>query len=110
MQITMKYGRKGLPIELPDGLKVDVIRKKAMPILKDPEAALRFGLSHPVGCRPLAKEVKGIKDICIAICDITRPVPHGIVLPVLIQELIGAGVSPTSITFTANISRRKKRH
>jgi nickel-dependent lactate racemase len=94
----MKYGKKGLPIELPDGLKVDVIRKKTMPILKDPVAALRFGLSHPVGCQPLAKEVKGIKSICIAICDITRPVPHRIVLPVLIRELIDAGVNPASIT------------
>ena len=98
MQITMKYGRKGLPIELPEGLKVDVIRKRAMPVLKDPEAALRFALSHPVGCPPLANEVKGIKSICIAICDITRPVPHGIVLPILLRELIDAGVSPASIT------------
>ena len=98
MQIVMKYGRKGLPIELPDGLKVEVIKKKAMPILKDPAAALRSVLSHPVGCKPLSKEVKGIKNICIAICDITRPVPHGTVLPVLIQELIDAGVSPASIT------------
>ncbi len=98
MQITMKYGRKGLPIELPDGLKVDVIRKKAMPILEDPAAAVKFGISHPVGCRPLAKEVKGAKSICIAICDITRPVPNGIVLPVLIRELIDAGVKPASIT------------
>ncbi len=94
----MKYGRKGLTLLLPDGLKVDVIRKKAMPILKDPEAALRFGLSDPVGCRPLADEVKGIESICIAICDITRPVPHGVVLPVLVREVIDAGVSPASIT------------
>ncbi len=98
MQIVMKYGRKGLPVELPDGLRVDVIRKKAMPNLKDPAAALRFGLSHPVGCQPLAKEVQGIKSICIVICDITRPVPNGIVLPVLLRELIDAGVNPASIT------------
>jgi nickel-dependent lactate racemase len=98
MQITMKYGKKGLPIELPEGLKVDIIRKKAMRILQDPAAAVKFALSHPDGCKSLAQEAKGIKNICIAICDITRPVPHDTVLPVLIRELIDAGLSPASIT------------
>jgi nickel-dependent lactate racemase len=98
MQITMKYGKRGLPLEIPDGLEADVIRKKEMPVLEDPAAAVRLALLNPVGCRPLPQEVKGIKNVCIAICDITRPVPNGIVLPVLIQELIDAGVDPASIT------------
>ncbi len=98
MQIVMKYGKKGLPVELPGGLEADVIRKKGMPVLQDPAAELRSSLSHPVGCRPLTEEAKGIKNICIAICDITRPVPNGVVLPVLIQELMNAGVDPASIT------------
>jgi len=98
MQITMKYGKRGLPLEIPDGLEADVIRKKGMPMLEDPAAAVRLALSHPVGCRPLAQEVRGIKNVCIAICDITRPVPNGILLPVLIQELMSAGVDPASIT------------
>lgn len=98
MQIVMKYGKKGLPVELPGGLEADIIRKKGMPVLHDPVAELRSSLSHPVGCRPLTEEIKGIKNVCIAICDITRPVPNGVVLPVLIQELMDAGVDPASIT------------
>ena len=98
MQIVMKYGKKGLPVDLPDGLEANVIRKKGMPVLQDPAAELRSSLSHPVGCKPLTEEVRGIKNVCIAICDITRPVPNGIVLPVLIQDLMDAGVDPASIT------------
>lgn len=98
MQIVMKYGKNGLPVDLPGDLETDVIRKKGMPVLQDPVAELRSSLSHPVGCKPLTEEIKGIKNVCIAICDITRPVPNGVVLPVLIQELMDTGVDPAFIT------------
>ncbi len=48
MQITMKYEKKGLPIDFPDGLKVDAIRKKAMPIPKYPEKGLWINFIRPV--------------------------------------------------------------
>jgi lactate racemase len=98
MQIVMKYGKTGLPLKLPDDLKTDVIQKRKMPIFNDPESAVRRALSFPVGCQPLSQEAKGCKSVCILICDITRPVPHTIVLPVLIQELIRIGFSSDSIT------------
>jgi lactate racemase len=98
MQIVMKYGKTGLPLKLPDDLKIQVIQKREMPIFNDPESAVRRALSFPVGCRPLSQEAKGCKSVCILICDITRPVPNSIVLPVLIQELIRIGFSSDSIT------------
>jgi len=98
MRIVMRYGKTGLPIDIPDSLEVDIIRKKVMPILKDPEGAVRSAFSQPVGCKQLIEEAKRCKSICILICDNTRPVPNSIVLPVLIQELIKAGVKPASIT------------
>ena len=41
MQIELSYGRGTLPLQLPDGLEVTVIRKPAMPLLADPEGAVR---------------------------------------------------------------------
>ena len=35
--------------------------------------------------------------MCILICDITRPVPNGMVLPILVDVLMEAGVAPASI-------------
>lgn len=98
MRVVMKYGKRGFPLDLPDDLEVTIIQKKVMPILKDPEGAVRSAFSQPVGCKQLIEEAKGCKSICILICDNTRPVPNSIVLPVLIQELIKAGVKPASIT------------
>jgi lactate racemase len=98
MRIMMRYGRKGLALDLPDELKVTVIKKRKMPVLKDPEGEVLYALRHPVGSKSLAEEAGGCKKVCILICDITRPVPNGIILPVLVRELMDAGVPPDAIT------------
>ena len=98
MHCVMKYGKDGITIDLPDDLGVVIIRKQVMPILNDPKATLRSALTNPIGCKPLYEEAISCRSACILICDITRPVPNGHVLPVLIQELIGAGIKPDAIT------------
>ena len=98
MRIMMRYGRHGLPVDLPDDLDVTVLRKPEMPILKEPREAVRAALTRPVGCRPLMEEARGKMRVSILICDITRPVPNGTVLPILVDALMEAGVAPASIT------------
>ena len=98
MRVVMRYGRKGLTLDLPDGLDVEVIRKKAMPVLPDPETAVASALLNPVGCASLFDEARQCRSACILICDITRPVPNGTVLPTLVTELMRAGIKPQVIT------------
>ena len=98
MRIDMKYGKQGLALDLPDSLAVEVIRKKDMPVLADPTAALREAFAGPVGSRSLEEEARNCRSACILICDITRPVPNGTVLPVLIDKLIQSGMDPAAIT------------
>jgi len=98
MRIVMRYGKKGLTLDLPDGLDVTFIRKKAMPVLKDPEVDVKSALVNPVGCNSLYEEARQCRSACILICDITRPVPNGTVLPTLVKELIRAGIKPQAIT------------
>jgi lactate racemase len=98
MRIVMRYGKDGFPLDLPDDLEVTLIRKKAMPVLENPGAAVQSAFSKPVACKPLKEEAKGCRSACILICDITRPVPNGLVLPPLVRELIEAGISPGAIT------------
>ena len=92
MQFNLNYGRQGLLLNLPDDWQIDVVRKKAMPVLDDPADAVRRALENPVGCGGLAAEAAGKKSVCILMCDITRPVPNGLILPVLIKDLLAAGV------------------
>jgi lactate racemase len=98
MRVELSYGRATLPVELPDGLEVTVIRKPPMPVLADPNAAVRAALTRPTGARPLIEEARGKKSACILICDITRPVPNGLLLQPIIRDLLAAGVPASGIT------------
>ena len=92
MRVELSYGKGMLPVELPDGLEVTVIRKPIMPVLAAAAQAGASSLDHPVGSRPLWEEAKGARSACILICDITRPVPNGLLLPPLIRTLLAAGM------------------
>lgn len=98
MQIRMKYGKNGLNFNLPDNTGIAHIQKRIMPFMMDPVAGVHHALSHPVASKKLIQEARGCHNACILICDITRPVPNGVILPVLIRELLKAGLSPSSIT------------
>ena len=98
MHIDLRYGKGTYRLDLDPAWDVTVIRKPEMPLLADPVAAVRAALAHPVGARPLAEEARGAKTACILVCDITRPVPNGLFLPLLVRELMDAGVPAAGIT------------
>ncbi|MHB1458437.1 MAG: nickel-dependent lactate racemase family protein [Armatimonadota bacterium] len=98
MRIKMCYGKSGLYLDLPDEIKADVITKKPMPILDDPHHAIEDALMQPVGSGTLADAAYGCQTACILVCDITRPVPNGMILPLLVNQLIDAGMSADNIT------------
>jgi lactate racemase len=98
MKYLMNYGRTGLHLDLPDHWDVTVIGKKPMPVLTDPTAAMCEAFRRPVGSKTLVEEAKGRSSACILICDVTRPVPNGLILPAVIKELLQAGISAEQIT------------
>ncbi len=97
MKIDLLFGQNGLTIDLPGDLHIEVVRKHAMPLLQDPAGAVRRALDTPVGSRPLAEVAAGAGSACILICDVTRPVPNGTLLPPLIRTLVNAGIKEENI-------------
>jgi len=97
MQVTMSYGRQGLILTFPNDWQVDVVNKKVMPVLDDPQKRVAEALNNPVGCRPLKEEARDKKSACILICDITRPVPNELLLPQIIRELMAGGMEAARI-------------
>jgi nickel-dependent lactate racemase len=63
-----------------------------MPALADPVATLRASLAAPAGARPLAEEARGARSACVLVCDLTRPVPNGILLPPILRALLEGGI------------------
>ncbi len=105
MTVKMNYGQEGLMLELPDEWNVRVVTKPAMPVLEDPEEAIAQALNHGIESPSLQELARrscpgketGQKTACIAICDITRPVPNGLILPILLSELEKAGIECRNI-------------
>jgi nickel-dependent lactate racemase len=98
MKIDLRYGRGVLPLSLADDADVTVIRKPVMPLLADPDAAVAAALDQPVGTESLIELARGASTACIAICDITRPVPNQLFLRPMIERLLAAGVPASGIT------------
>ena len=93
MQVVLRYGRTGLPLDLPDDWKVDVIAGKPMIPLADPLSALLHALDQGA----LIDEARGCRSACVLICDITRPVPNSLILPSLVRNLLDAGMQAERI-------------
>ena len=98
MVVELRYGRGALPVSLPDALEVTVVRKPPMPVLPDGAAAVAAALAAPVAARPLREEARGKRSACVLVCDVTRPVPNGLLLGPIVRELLAAGIPAAAIT------------
>jgi len=92
MRVTLDYDRAGLEVELPDANVVGPLEIRRAEPLADPAAAVAAVLASPTGTRPLAELARGRRDACVAICDITRPVPNRLILEAMLPILEDAGI------------------
>lgn len=97
-RVGLRYGKGEIELSLPASTDVTVIRKPRMPALADPVAAVDQALCRPIGSPPLAELARGARSACIAICDITRPVPNHLFLQPMIRQLVDGGVPLNRIT------------
>jgi nickel-dependent lactate racemase len=97
MRVTLEYGKTGLEVELPDDRVVGKLAIKPAAPLADPLGVLNDKLEHPTGTAPLSQLALGKRTACIAICDITRPVPNSLLLPSILATLEAAGIARENI-------------
>lgn len=98
MLTTLRYGREGLRVELPDEQVRCVLRQRPAPALADPRGATRAALAEPIGTAPLIESARGRSAACIVVSDITRPVPNAVIVPPILEALTGAGLPPERVT------------
>ena len=92
--VEIAFGRGQLSVRLPAHAQPTLIRKRAMPKLSDPHAAVRAALDSA----PLRDLARGRRSACILICDITRPVPNHLFLRPMIADMTAAGIPLDNIT------------
>ncbi len=98
MRVDLNYGRGSLGVAVADAWRATVLRKPAMPVLADPSQAVADALAAPVSAPPLHAAAAAAQSACILICDITRPVPNGDILPAVLRTLLAGGLPAEAIT------------
>ena len=89
--IRLAYGRGSLGLVLP--VDADVLRPRHATPVANPIAALADSLRHPAVGSPLAALVPRGAHVGVSVCDVTRPFPSRLVLPLLLDELATAKVT-----------------
>jgi lactate racemase len=97
IEVDLLYGRSGLTVRFPNEIKVTPVHKFSMPRLEEPTLKLKEAFQSPSSSPPLHQLAHNRKSACILICDNTRPVPHTVLLPPLIEELEAGGIPRGSI-------------
>ncbi|MGQ9505020.1 MAG: nickel-dependent lactate racemase [Thermogutta sp.] len=98
MHVNLEYGRTGLVVDLPDRNVVKVLRYRPAEVLPNPAETIRERLWRPTGTPSLPDLAVGRRSACIAICDITRPVPNEVILSEVLPLLEQSGIPREKIT------------
>ena len=98
MQVRLAYGKTGAPVEIPDERGAQILEPRFAPALGDAGAAIADAVARPIGCAPLEAMARGKRSAAISVCDITRPAPNGLVLPIVTAALEAGGIAPENIT------------
>ena len=94
----LPYGNSQIEFNLPDNYKADIILPDTFPAQNNIDSYIQNAFLHPIDEIKNRSFIKG-KKIGIAINDPTRPVPHSILLPPLLDYLEKQGVNKEDISF-----------
>lgn len=98
MKIHLAYGTQGLYVEVPDRNLAKVLTLGTTPPLANPATSIEQSLLTPIGSPPLGELARNASTACIAVCDITRPVPNKALLPPMLKTLEENGIEQGKIT------------
>jgi lactate racemase len=111
---TLFSGDRLVEVDLPEGTRV-IYPKPPMEGLKDPDAAIRYALHHPIGSVPLYAKLRPGMRVTIAVDDISLPLPpmrrpdvRERVLTIVLGLLAEHGVEDVHIIIATSVHRRMK--
>jgi hypothetical protein len=107
-------GDRLVEVDLPAGTRC-IYPKPPLAPLRDPDAAIRYAINHPLGSDPLYAKLKPGMRVAIAIDDISVPLPpmkrpdvRERILTIVLEMLADHGVSDIEIIVATGIHRRMK--
>ncbi len=97
MNINLPYGKFYQELEIPDNYDVDIIAPSDIPAAPHPLDIVKQAILSPMASSLI--DYGKARSVAIAINDKTRPVPHQLLLPPLLQELEHIGIPTKAIRF-----------
>ncbi|MGQ9515178.1 MAG: nickel-dependent lactate racemase [Thermoproteota archaeon] len=97
MKLELRYGLDKVALELPNERVLFVAKPHNVQGVKNMDEEVRRSLANPIGSLPLGRLAKEGKKVAIVVDDITRLTPCRSILPAIIDELTGSGVSEKDI-------------
>ncbi len=97
--LTLRYGKGEIPVDLKGFLRVKALSPRKSEPIADFDSRIRQALGNPVGAPPLKGAAEGAKSVVLSIPDRTRPRVAKEILPVVIDELLAAGVTYDGMSF-----------
>jgi len=105
-------GDQLVSVDLPEGTRV-IYPRPPLESLKDPDAAIRYALNHPLGSDPLHAKLRPGMSVVIAIDDVSVPLPpmrtpdtRQRVLTIVLGMLADHGVEDIEMVIATSIHRR----
>jgi len=99
MENKLPYGKGFVKVEVPDNAVI--FEGKKLKLLDSQAEAVRRALANPVGSKTLSGMIRAkgkVDSVSIVVSDHTRAVPNKIILPPVLEEIIGAGIPSERIT------------
>lgn len=107
MLYNIPYGNTEIPVDIPSGRSVKLIKPFNLPSVNDEKVLITKALEHPIKSRRLCEIAKHGKKAVIIVSDTTRPTPTAKLLQPLVSELNSGGILDITVVFGLGIHRKQ---
>ncbi len=97
MKLSIPYGKDKVDFEIPQQNLMGVFPPKAVPGVQDESEAIRDALLNPIDSEPLPDLAEHRNSVVILATDVSRPTKDRLIIPVILDVLVEAGVQEKRI-------------
>jgi len=108
MEFELGFGICTQQLNVPDENLICVLRPNTVQQGLTGEAAVSRALENPIGTPRIGQIVHPGETVAIVTSDITRPLPSDKILPLLVEELLQAGIVREDITVVFGLGSHRK--
>ena len=108
MEFTLGFGNCTQKLNVPDENLICVLMPNTVQQGLTGEAEVSRALENPIGTPRIGQIVRPGETVAIVTSDMTRPLPSYKVLPLLVEELLQAGIRRQDITVVFGLGSHRK--